>query len=193
MPNSLADAHPTFGVFASEIGPGDAERAAIMSQAGSYLARKGARLVCLADDGVVPVPLVTSARSAGGEVTLIVDAGYAEPTALSGVAVERQPSVEARLARLAELSNLYIALPGSLASAISLYRTWVKGGGGAGRKPVVFYDRNGAFKVIRGYASDVLSNSVPNSDRYLQFADSVEDIWNKATWLIDQGATSLGA
>ena len=164
-----------------------------MSQAGSYLARKGARLVCLADDGVVPVPLVTSARSAGGEVTLITDAAYAEPAALTGVVVEHQPTVEARLIRLAELSNLYVALPGSLASAISLYRTWVKGGGGAGHKPVVFYDRNGAFKVIRGYASDVLSNSVPNSDRYLQFADSVEDIWNKAVWLIDQGATTLRA
>jgi len=185
------DAHPTLGVFSSEIGPGDAERAAIMSQAGSYLARKGARLVCLAEDGVVPVPLVTSARSVGGEVTLIADPSYDEPSALSGVSVEHLPGVEARLARMAELSNLYIALPGSLASATSLYRTWVRGGGGIGRKPVVFYDRNGAFKVIRGYASDVLSNSVANHDHYLQFADSVEDIWNKAVWLIDQGATAL--
>lgn len=184
------DAHPMLGVFASEAGPGDAERADIMVQAGSFLARKGARLVCLAEDGVVPVPLVSSARSAGGEVTLIADADYAEPRALSGVTVEHLASAEDRLARLAALAALYVALPGSLASAISLYRTWVRGGGGAGRKPVVFYDRNGAFKVLRGYDADVLSNSIKGHDRYLQFADSIEDIWNKVSWLIDQGATS---
>ena len=65
------DTHPVLGVFASDLGPGDAERASIMSQVGSFLARKGARLVCLVDKGEIPVPLITSARTAGGEVTLI--------------------------------------------------------------------------------------------------------------------------
>jgi predicted Rossmann-fold nucleotide-binding protein len=181
---------PVLGVFASEAGPGDAERASIMSQAGSYFARKGAKLVCLAEDDAVPVPLVTSARTAGGDVTLIAGPDYAEPKALTGVSVEHLATSEERLARLASLSTLYVALPGSLASATSLFRTWVKGGGGPGRKPVVFYDRNGAFRVLRGYDADVLSNSIKGHDRYLQFADSVEDIWNKVAWLIDQGATA---
>jgi predicted Rossmann-fold nucleotide-binding protein len=185
------DTHPVLGVFASDVGPGDAERATLMSQTGSFLARKGARLVCLAEDGVVPVPLVTSARTAGGEVTVIADAAYAEPPAFAGVTVEHLPDAADRLARLAALAQIYVVLPGSLASATSLYRTWVKGGGGAGRKPVVFFDRNGAFKVLRGYAGDVLSNSLKSQDRHLQFADSVEDIWNKIAWLIDQGATAL--
>jgi predicted Rossmann-fold nucleotide-binding protein len=184
------DSHPILGVFASDLGPGDAERAAIMSQTGSFLARKGARLVCIAEDGAVPVPLVTSARTAGGEVTLIADADYAEPAGLTGVTVEHLATPAERLARLASLSQIYVALPGSLASATSLYRTWVKGGGGAGRKPVVFFDRNGAFKVLRGYAGDVLSNSLKGHDRYLQFADSVEDIWNKIAWLIEQGTAA---
>ena len=86
---------------------------------------------------------------------------------------------------------VYVALPGSLTSAIGLYRTWVRGGGGPGRKPVVFFDRNGAFKVIRGYASDIISNSIPNHDRYVQFADSTDDMWTKISWLVDQGATVL--
>lgn len=183
------DARPVLGIFASDQGPGDAERAAIMSQAGSYLARKGARIVCLADDFDVPVPLLTSARTAGGEVTLIASDTFAEPSYLTGVTLEHLASREARLERMAALSTLYVALPGSLASAVGLYRTWVKGGGGAGRKPVVFFDRNGAFRVIRGYTADVISNSIPNHDRYLQFADSVEDMWNKIVWLIDLGAT----
>ncbi len=185
------DTHPVLGVFASDHGPGDAERASIMSQVGSFLARKGARLVCLAEDGEVPVPLVTSARTAGGEVTVIADADYAEPLGLTGVTIEHLPGAEARLARLAALSMVYVALPGSLTSAIGLYRTWVRGGGGPGRKPVVFFDRNGAFKVIRGYASDIISNSIPNHDRYVQFADSTDDMWTKISWLVDQGATVL--
>ena len=185
------DARPVLGVFASDYGPGDAERASLMSQAGSFLARKGARLVVIAEDHLVPVPLVTSARTAGGEVTLIADESYSDLPALSGVTIERLATPEARAARLAALSTLYIALPGSLASAISLYRTWVKGGGGTGRKPVVFYDHNGAFKVVRGYAADIISSSIPSHDRYVQFADSIEDIWNKIAWLIDQGATTI--
>ncbi len=185
------DTHPVLGVFASDHGPGDAERAPIMSQVGSFLARKGARLVCLADDkNDVPVPLITSARTAGGEVTLLAGDDYAEPNALAGVTVEHLPDREARLARLAKLSMLYVALPGSLASATSLYLTWVRGGGGPGRKPVVFFDRNGAFKVVRGYAADIISTSIKGHDRYIQFADSVEDIWGKVSWLIDQGATA---
>jgi hypothetical protein len=185
------DVHPTLGVFASDQGPGDAERASLMSQVGSYLARRGARLVCLADDGVVPVPLVTSARTAGGEVTLITAAGYAGLSAFEGVAIERLEDREARLARLAALSHLYVALPGSLASATSLFLTWVRGGGGAGRKPVVFYDHHDAFKVVRGYAGDIVANSIRNHDRYVQFATSLDDMWTKITWLVDQGATAL--
>jgi len=183
------DARPTLAIFASDHGPGDAERATIMTQAGSFLARKGARLVCLVDEYDLPVPLITSARAAGGDVILIADESYAEPHYLSGVTVEHLPTAEARLARLAALSTLYVALPGSLLSAANLYRTWVRGGGGPGRKPVVFFDRNGAFKVLRGYTADVTGNSIRNADRYVQFADTIEDMWTKIVWLIDQGAT----
>jgi len=185
------DTHPVLGLFASDHGPGDAERASIMSQVGSFLARKGARLVCLGDEGDVPVPLVTSARTAGGEVTLIAAEDYVEPPALGGVVIEHVATREARLARLAVLSDLYVALPGSLVSATSLYLTWVRGGGGPGRKPVIFYDHNNAFKVVRGYAADVISNSIKNYDRYIQFATSTDDLWSKIGWLVDQGATRL--
>jgi len=185
-----AAGRPTLAVFASDRGPGDAERASIMSQVGSFLARKGARIVCLGDEGV-PVPLITSARTAGGEVTLIASRDYSEPSAFEGVAVEHIPDREARLQRLAALSQLYIALPGSLASATSLYLTWARGGGGPGRKPVVFFDHHDAFKVVRGYAADVISNSIKNHDRYVQFAVNLDDMWNKVSWLVDQGATAL--
>jgi hypothetical protein len=122
---------------------------------------------------------------------LIAAEDYSEPSAFGGVTVEHIPDREARLQRLAALSQLYVALPGSLASATSLYLTWVRGGGGAGRKPVVFYDHRDAFKVMRGYAADVISNSIRNHDRYLQFATNLDDMWNKISWLVDQGATAI--
>ena len=185
------DAHPVLGIFASDQGPGDAERATLMSQAGSYLARQGAHLACVVDSSDdIPVPLLTSARTAGGAVTLIADESFAEPNYLSGVTVELVGTPQARLARLASLATVYVALPGSLASAISLYRTWVQGGGGPGKKPVVFLDHHCAFRVVRGYAADVISTSIKHHDRYVQFADNVEDLWGKVVWLIDQGATS---
>ncbi|HWA19969.1 MAG TPA: hypothetical protein VG757_13325 [Devosia sp.] len=183
--------HPVLGIFASDHGPGDAERASIMSQAGSYFARKGAHIVCLGDEETLPVPLLTSARAAGGKVTVIADESFHGASALQDIPVERLASSEQRLRRLAMLSNLYVALPGSLASASALFMSWARGGGGAGRKPVVFYDRNGAFRVLRGYTSDIVSNSVKRYDQLVQFADSIEDVWNKIVWLIDSDATAL--
>lgn len=174
----------TIAVFASDKGPGDAERASIMAQAGHYFARHGARLVCLAEKGVIPVPLVTSARAAGGEVTVIGDQTIALPAALGGVPLETINEDQARLARVAGLADAMVGLPGSLASASRLYSTWVAAGGGAGGKPVVLYNRNNAFEVMRGFVADVVSHSVSGQDRMIQFADSVEDLWARLTRLV---------
>ena len=93
--------NPTLAVFASDRGPGDPERASIMSQAGTLMARRGARLVCLAEGGSVPVPLITSARAAGGDVLILADATVKIPAALATVPVERIDDAETRLARAA--------------------------------------------------------------------------------------------
>lgn len=177
---------PTLAVFASDRGPGTAERASIMSQAGTLFAKKGARVLCLAEQGIIPVPLITSARAAGGDVIIVADEEFTPPRALSGVPVVRLASTEERLAQLAELANAFVGLPGSLASASSLFRAWVRAGGGASGKPVVLYNRNQAFEVIRGYAADVLSHSVSHHERVVQFADSIEDVWNRVNRLVGE-------
>ena len=79
---------PVLAVFASDKGPGDPERSSLMSQAGTYLAKRGARIVCLAENGVVPVPLITAARAAGGDVLIIADATVTLPPALAGMSME---------------------------------------------------------------------------------------------------------
>ncbi len=153
------DAHPVIGIFASDHGPGDAERATIMSQAGSYLARKGARLACVVDTpDDIPVPLLTSARTAGGEVIAHrrrVDSP--SPTISRGVTVEHIADRGGAPRAASPASRRSMSrCPGSLSSAISaLHAPGCRAVAAPGRKPVVFLDHHGAFKVVRGYAADV--------------------------------------
>ena len=177
-------ATPTLAVFASDKGPGDAERSSLMSEAGTILARHGARLVCLADGALEAIPLITAARAAGGDVLLLVDEGFVAPPALSDVPVERIDDPEARLRRMGELAQVFVGLPGSLASTAALYRTWARAGAGAAGKPVVLLNKHRAFEAMRGMAADILSHSVPHADRLVVFTDNVEDLWNKVSWAL---------
>lgn len=182
---------PTLAVFAGESGPGDAERASIMSQVGSLVARRGARLVSLAHGNALAVPLITSARAAGGDVLIVADETTHVPAALGGVPIERHADCEERLRRIADLATVFVGLPGSLASAGDLYRSWVRAGGGAAGKPVVLLNRNRAFEVVRGMAVDVLAH-VHKYDRYVVFTDSVEDLWNKIAFALGEAGHRAG-
>lgn len=184
-----ASLKPTLAVFASDQGPGDPERASIMSQAGAIFARKGARIVCIADASSVPVPLITSARSSGGEVLVIGDGTVTLPPALASIAVEQIADPAQRLARVAALADSFVGLPGSLASAANLYRSWVAAGAGPSHKPVVLFNRNRAFEVMRGMSADVLSHSVKQFDRMVVFTDNIDDLWNKVAWALGHPAT----
>lgn len=177
---------PLLAVFASDKGPGEAERATLMSQAGTILARHGARIVCIADETLDLIPLITSARAAGGEVLILADEGFQPPPALREVAVERIEDPEARLKRIAELADAFVGLPGSLASASALYRAWVRAGGGASGKPVVLLNHHRAFEAMRGFAADIVSHSVRHADRIVTFTDNVDDLWNKVAWSLNQ-------
>ncbi|HQZ13702.1 MAG TPA: LOG family protein [Devosia sp.] len=184
----IAGRRPVLAVFASEQGAGDPERASIMSVAGSLLARRGAKIICLANGPTLPVPLVTSARAAGGEVLIVADETTSIPPALAGVPVERIADEEERLQRVASLAQCFVGLPGSLASASDLYRAWVRAGGGDSRKPVVLLNRNRAFEPVWGMVADVVSHSVKRHDRVVVFTDNVEDIWNKVSWALGEVA-----
>jgi hypothetical protein len=179
------DTGPTLAVFASDAGPGDPERASIMSQAGTLLARHKARIICCTDGTLECIPLVQSARAAGAEVLIVADPEFAPPAALSGVAVERVEEPDARLRRVGELAEVIVGLPGSLASASMLYRVWQRTGAGGGKKPLVLVNRNKAFEPVRGLVADVLSHSVPHAERQVVFTDTVEDLWNKVHWVLE--------
>jgi predicted Rossmann-fold nucleotide-binding protein len=177
-------AAPMVAVFASDKGPGDPERSSLMSQAGSYFARRGTRIVCLAENGVIPVPLITAARAAGGVVQIIADATIALPKALAGATMEVVPDKDERLARVAQLADAYVALPGSLASASALFGAWAVAKAQGRTLPVVMLNRHRAYEVMRGYAADVLSPGLPGYERAVQFADTIEDLWARLSRLV---------
>lgn len=175
----LAQKGPVVAVFASDRGPGDPERASLMSEVGRVFARRGGTIICLAEGGVIPVPLITAARAAGGVVSVVADASIVLPAALASVPITVVPEQAERLAYLAENAAVFVALPGSLASVTALFRSWA----GGPPRPVVMFNRHNAFEVVRGFAADVLAVAVPQSDRGLQFADTVEDLWARAARL----------
>lgn len=167
---------PTIAVFASDKGRGDPERASIMSHAGTFLARRGARLVCAAQSEGICVPFVKSARAAGGDVLVVAEKGFVLPSALTGINIETfdtKPDIQQHIGTLADG---LIGLPGSLASATILFETWV---GTGMSKPVALLNRNRAFEVVRGFAADILSHTGGDWERKLQFAESIEDLWNR--------------
>lgn len=180
----LARTGPVIAIFASDRGPGDPERASLMTECGLMMARKGAHIVCLAENGIVPVPLITAARTAQGKVEVIADASITMPPALADVPMTVLASAEERHARMTAMASVFVALPGSLSSATALFRAWSSGAG----RPVVMLNRNRAFEAIRGFTTDVLAASVPGYDRNIQFADNADDLWNKIVFVTQNGA-----
>jgi hypothetical protein len=176
---AVTQSGPVVAIFASDRGPGDPERASLMGEVGRVFARKGGRMLCLAEGDVIPVPLITAARTAGGSVELVADETVILPPALAGVPVTVKPDQAERMAYLANTATVFVALPGSLASITALFNSW----SGGPQRPVVMLNRHRAFEVIRGFAADVLSVSLPGHDRKIQFADSVDDLWNKVVWV----------
>lgn len=181
--NETKSTTPVLAVFASDRGPGDPERASIMSQAGTLFARRGAAIVTLAENGIIPVPLITAARTAGGNVQIVADPGFEMPAALRDVTLETLESQQDRLSRIAELASIFVALPGSLASATALFGAWSAAREKGRHVPVVMLNRHKAFEVLRGYAADVLSPGLPGFDKSIQFADSVDDVWSRVSRL----------
>lgn len=184
--NDMTTQMPVLAVFASDKGPGDPERSSLMSQAGTYFVKRGASIVCLAENGVIPVPLITAARTAGGTVRIVADETIVLPLALQGVTMDVVSDRAARMTRVAELADALVALPGSLASTTGLYGVWTASREKGRKSPVLMLNRHRAYEVVRGYAADVLSPGLPGHERVVQFADSIEDLWSRLQRLISE-------
>lgn len=177
---------PVLAIFASDKGPGDPERASLMGQTGTYFAKRGASIICLAENGIIPIPLITAARASGGSVQIVADTTIVLPPALVGVTIDVLATQPERFARVAQLAEAFVALPGSLASASALFGVWAAAKAQGRTPPVVMLNRHKAYEVMRGYAADVLSPGLPGYDRAVQFADTIEDLWSRVSRLVTE-------
>ena len=177
MSLETAERGPILAVFADATAPGDADFPDVLAATGALLGEAGARIVCLSTNGAYCLPLVDAACTAGAEVTILSD-GVLEPGGLAvGTHVEVIAEEDARLQHLSETVDAFVGLPAGIATMGALFNVWVLAGGGSSGKPVALLNRNRAFEVLRGYAMDVVSHSLTNSDRLVLFADTVEDLW----------------
>ncbi len=178
---ALSKKKPNLVVFASDQGPGDAQRTAIMSQTGNLLAKHGAKIVCLAENDIFPLPLITSAQLAGAEIELICDRQYSLPKTLKNITIHVIEKRDDRVKALAKIADCFICLPGSLASTTSHFLTIADLGA---QKPMVFLNKNKAFEIVRGFSSDVFVHSFAKAHRNVQFVENVEDIWPRVEKLL---------
>ncbi len=168
---------PTLAIFAAAALPGDPDYTRIVSLAGTLFARNGVKLVLPVEGGAYCRPLVTAARGAGGEVTLISDGSLTPDAFAEGCEVEVIEEEEARFQHLSELADGFVGFPAGIRAVRAMFNVWVLAGGGASGKPVALLNRNRAYEVLRGFGVDVLSHSLAQADRMLIIAETTEDLW----------------
>ena len=167
----------SLAIFASDQGPGDPERGSIMAQAGAFLATRNVRIFCFAQNGNLCVPLISSIRTAGGDITILADGKFNAPSGLADIAVEQfEDEPNKKYQRIGELTDAFIGLPGSLLSAKTLFETWVATGRS---KPVALLNKNRNFEFMRGFATDIVSSKVKKIEHHIVLSDNIEDLWNR--------------
>lgn len=149
-------------------------------QAGSAIARKGARVVCVAHNGDWPRAVVDSALAEGGSVAVVTSAALPGRVP-RGVEVISAESGRQAGETAAQMSDAIIGLPGNIDVVAMLYAAWVDAGGAQSGKPVALLNHRKSFEIVKGFVSDVAHHGRGNTDKLVQFADTIDDLWSKLT------------
>lgn len=136
----------------------DPAYAAAAAEMGRLLARRGITLVFGGGKVGLMGTVADAALAAGGRVHGVI------PHALSGKEVlhpglseiEVVASMHERKARMAELSDAFVALPGGLGTYEELFETWTWGQLGWHAKPVALLDVNGFYAKLAGFLDHVV-------------------------------------
>lgn len=167
----------SIAIFASDEGAGDPERSSIMAEVGFFLADKDVKTLCFAQNDSLCVPLITAINNAGGDITIFCEEGFVIPSALSDIKTELlSKNKKQKNQQINEASDAFIALPGSLLSAKSLFEIWVATDR---EKPVALLNKNRAFEFMRGFNTDIISHKVKKVDQHIIVSDNIEDLWHR--------------
>lgn len=186
MEPETPEAAHTVAVFAAPIKGQEEGWEAMLAEAGRQCAVRKWRLIFLAENGNYCPGLIAAARAAGGEVLVLSDEAIPADTLPQGAVAETVSDAGERLQEASDLADGFLCLPTSLLSVRSLLNIWSRAGGGSSGKPVAFLNRNRAYEVMRGYAQDVLSQSLPMTDRLMMFSDNLDDLTAKLQRELDR-------
>lgn len=167
---------PIIAIFGGGRVQNDASRSLILTQAGTFFAKKNVKLVCMQGRGGLPMVALGAARAAGGDIEIIVAEDFDVPKALAEVNVTRESDLETRYSMTAEKVQAIVALPGGLSLANDLFQISMNR---ARSSPTILLNHENAFEVLRGFFADVLVHNHPNAEGALQVADSLDDVWNR--------------
>ncbi|MFF7707659.1 TIGR00730 family Rossman fold protein [Pseudomonas sp. NPDC007930] len=128
---------------------------------GTYLAEQGIRLVYGGGKVGLMGVVADAALAAGGEVVGII------PQALKSLEVghdglsqlEVVEGMHARKARMAELADAFIALPGGLGTLEELFEVWTWGQLGYHGKPLGLLEVNGFYSKLTGFLDHLVQEN----------------------------------
>lgn len=170
----------TIAIFGGGRAQNDANRSLILTQAGTFFAKKNAKLVCMQGEGGLPMVALGAARAAGGDIEIIVADDFEIPKALGEVKITRENDIAMRYKLTSQKVQAIVALPGGLSLANDLFQISMNQTTAC---PTILLNHENAFEVLRGFFADVLVHDHPNAEGAMQVADSLDDVWNRVTRL----------
>jgi len=147
---------------------------------GRAIAQRGLKLVY--GGGAVGLMgiVANAAMAAGGEVVGIIPQSLldAEVGHKGLTRLEVVDGMHARKARMAELSDAFIALPGGLGTLEELFEVWTWGQLGYHAKPLGLLDVNGFYEKLGGFLDHVVEEGFvrPQHRAMLQLAQQPDEL-----------------
>ncbi|MGB9092316.1 MAG: TIGR00730 family Rossman fold protein [Pseudomonas farsensis] len=147
---------------------------------GQAIAQRGLKLVY--GGGAVGLMgiVANAAMAAGGEVVGIIPQSLldAEVGHKGLTRLEVVDGMHARKARMAELSDAFIALPGGLGTLEELFEVWTWGQLGYHAKPLGLLDVNGFYEKLGGFLDHVVEEGFvrPQHRAMLQLAQQPDQL-----------------
>lgn len=95
-------------------------------------------------------------------------------------ALEVVPDMHARKARMAELADAFVALPGGIGTLEELFEVWTWGQLGHHAKPVVLYNVNGFYDPLLAFVERMQKEAFlkPDHAAMLKLVDTPEALWS---------------
>lgn len=165
---SNTGAHPLYAQAAKELG--------------SYLAHSGIQLVYGGTNTGLMGILANAALEAGGKVIgVIPQALQGTEASHSGLAqLEVVATLKQRKARMAELADAFIALPGGLGTLEELFEVWAWAKLGYQQKPLGLFEVNGFYSKLVGFLSQMGGDRLTRSTSsgLLQVRENADELLN---------------